>query len=210
MNIFFDLDGTLIESHPGIFEALEHTFSEMKIDYSNIDFMTLIGPPLYEGFSWYMEKERVNDAIKIFSKYYSEQKMMLNVSLFDGVEMMLKELSKENEIILSTSKSHKLAVEILESLDIYKYFDHIQGAIREKNLSDKDDIVKKIIDDLNIKKAMIVGDRFYDIEAGKKFNFICVGALYGYGNKKELEEYESDFLIEKPTDLIKIVEDLNE
>ena len=44
--VLFDVDGTLIDSAPGIRETFAHTFQQLGIDDKNIDYNQFFGPPL--------------------------------------------------------------------------------------------------------------------------------------------------------------------
>jgi len=77
------------------------------------------------------------------------------------------------------------------SLD--KYLD-ISQCIGEREGLNKISIISNFIKKLKSKKAIVVGDRYYDIESGKANDCITIGCLYGYGKKEELED--ADYLIE--------------
>ncbi len=49
----------------------------------------------------------------------------------------------------------------------------------------------------------MVGDTVYDIQGAKDAGIDSVAALYGYGERKEIET--ANYFIEKPLDLLKIV-----
>jgi len=66
--------------------------------------------------------------------------------------------------------------------------------IGDKKGLTKSKIIANFITDFNSDLAVVVGDRFYDIEAGKENDCITIGCLYGYGNKSELKE--TDILID--------------
>ena len=44
--ILFDVDGTLIDSAPGILNTLEEVFHKMNVDISGTDLRRYLGPPL--------------------------------------------------------------------------------------------------------------------------------------------------------------------
>ncbi len=48
--ILFDVDGTLIDSAPGILNTLEEVFSSMGVDTTNVNLRRYIGPPLRKSF----------------------------------------------------------------------------------------------------------------------------------------------------------------
>ena len=48
--ILFDVDGTLIDSAPGILNTLEEVFKAMGVDVARSDLNRYIGPPLRKSF----------------------------------------------------------------------------------------------------------------------------------------------------------------
>lgn len=51
----------------------------------------------------------------------------------------------------------------------------------------------------------MVGDREYDILGARENNIQSVGVLYGYGDRRELEEAGADMLAETVEDLEKLL-----
>ena len=49
-HIFFDLDGTLLDSHPGILFSFETAMKEVIPDRGIPDFVRFVGPPVREVF----------------------------------------------------------------------------------------------------------------------------------------------------------------
>ena len=58
--ILFDVDGTLIDSAPGILNTLEMVFRDMGVDLTNVNLRRYIGPPLRKSFA-----EHFSDPAKI-------------------------------------------------------------------------------------------------------------------------------------------------
>ena len=48
--ILFDVDGTLIDSAPGILHTLEEVFRAMQVDITGLDLRRYLGPPLRKSF----------------------------------------------------------------------------------------------------------------------------------------------------------------
>ncbi len=51
----------------------------------------------------------------------------------------------------------------------------------------------------------MIGDREYDVTGAKKAGIASIGALFGYGSRKELEAAGADALAESPKDIYPIV-----
>ena len=48
--ILFDVDGTLIDSAPGIINTLKEVFARMGVDTTNVNLRRYLGPPLRKSF----------------------------------------------------------------------------------------------------------------------------------------------------------------
>ena len=57
--ILFDVDGTLIDSAPGILHTLEEVFHTMGVDTTNVNLRRYLGPPLRKSFG-----EHFSDKLK--------------------------------------------------------------------------------------------------------------------------------------------------
>ena len=80
----------------------------------------------------------------------------------------------------------------------------------DEKLCRKDDIIALALAENGIdpKDAVMIGDRKYDIEGGKKNLLTTVGVLYGYGSKDEIEETKADYVVSSVNELEKILENI--
>ena len=51
----------------------------------------------------------------------------------------------------------------------------------------------------------MVGDRRYDCEGAAELGIDSIGVLYGFGNRKELENAGATYLAEAPQDIYKFL-----
>ena len=72
--IFFDLDGTLVDSSIGIHNAFTYTFE--KLGVPSPDAKTIRGfmkPPLENSFTTCLPKEQISEAVQIYRSYYKKK-----------------------------------------------------------------------------------------------------------------------------------------
>ena len=72
--IFFDLDGTLIDSQEGITKAVAHALTRFGIEVEDLkQLRPFIGPPLAESFIKYFDftEEKAKEAVSVYREYYS-------------------------------------------------------------------------------------------------------------------------------------------
>ena len=55
------------------------------------------------------------------------------------------------------------------------------------------------------KDTLMVGDRLFDIKGAHSAGIPCCAVLFGFGSREEFEEYNAEYIIEKPEDLFEIL-----
>ena len=136
------------------------------------------------------------EQMKSIYKAYFAKDCMYHVKPFPGICEMLSELKKRGiRIAVLSNKPHAQAIDVVESLFGKDYFDYIQGqteTIRRKPAPDG---------------AFAIAEKFA-VETGECLMH-PVGVLWGFRDRKELEENHSEYVIEKPQELIAILEKIN-
>lgn len=86
-HIFFDLDGTLTDSKPGIIRSVEHALNFFHIHVPPEQLIPFIGPPLRDSFAPFFDNDtaRVDMAIQKYREYYSAKGIFEN-SLYGGIQ----------------------------------------------------------------------------------------------------------------------------
>ena len=128
-HIFFDLDGTLVDSSEGIHNGFVQTFERLGLPVpSDQKIRTFMGPPLEVTFKQEVSEEGAAKAVKIYRDYY-ETKGQLEAHLYDGIKEVLEQLSKDpnKKIFITTSKNEPIALEMCQHLGITEYFEGIYG-----------------------------------------------------------------------------------
>lgn len=211
--IFFDLDGTIVDSAPGIIESVKYALKHFNIEEKDEEKLNLfIGPPLYDAFS-FIYKMSHDDANKAVSKYrenYNDNKAILKFNVYNGVEEMLKNLKEKGFIIcLATAKPQKYAKIILDSCNLSKYFDVINGASFDESKRTKTAVIKDTIETNNFEKEKIlmVGDRENDVTGAKNNEISVLGVTYGYGDEKELKDEGCENIVSSPDEIFEFIID---
>lgn len=210
--ILFDLDGTLTDPMIGMTNSVAYALKHFGIiENDRTKLYKFIGPPLKYSFPEYygLSDSDTDIAIEKYREYFGEKGIFEN-KLFPGVPQMLQQLKEMGKkVILATSKPEPYAYRIIEHFGIDKYFDFVGSATMDSSRCKKIDILQYVITSNNITDidlAMMVGDRKYDIEGAHHFGMQAIGVLYGYGTRAELTEYKADFLAEKVSDIVRILQ----
>ena len=192
--VFWDLDGTISDSAPGIVNSVSYALEHMGTEITDSRILKkFIGPPLAESFNEYFgySPEQVETAVKYFREYYKAKGINEN-EMYAGIEKLLIKLRDAGYIcVVATSKPEPFARTILQRYGIDRYFLYIAGSsIDEITRTKKDEVIAYALETCKItdkSQVVMVGDRSHDVVGATKNGLDCIGVLYGYGDRQELE-----------------------
>lgn len=212
--IFFDLDGTIVDSGPGITNSVEYALKKFGIDVPDkSELNKFIGPPLKNSFQEFynMNDEDSSLAVKYYREYYGD-KGVFECEVYPGIPELLEKIRNNGNVIaLATSKPEFYANQILEHFGLTKYFSFIAGLDMSDLKSTKEAIIQKAITGLEISdnsQIVMIGDRKHDIIGSKAHNIDCVAVLFGYGSREEFEEYGAKYIAADTNEIFNICTDL--
>ena len=182
-SVLLDLDGTLIDSQPGILasclaalRALGHEPNEIR------DIKRVIGPPLEDVMQFLLQPygdSRIGEAVLAFRQHYGESGL-LGSEPYPGIGKCLEEMKRTGlRIYLATSKREVFASRILDHLKLAAYFDGIYGSVPGGELDHKPELLAHIVSEhgLSPPHSLMVGDRRYDISGALAVGMRGLGVL---------------------------------
>lgn len=209
--ILFDLDGTLTDPARGITNSVMYALKKYGIKVNDrSELYKFIGPPLWDSFDKFygFSKDDANTAVGYYREYYRDKGIFENL-VYEGLEDLLKTLKdKNNVLIVATSKPEVFANQILEHFDIAKYFTFVAGSNLDGTRIKKDEVIKHALENCSINdlsKAIMIGDREFDVIGAKKAGIKSIGVLYGYGDRSELENAGADYIVDTVADIGKVL-----
>ena len=207
--IFFDLDGTLTASSPGILNCVRHALSRMGIDPGeHVIAQNFVGPPLTQSFMRYysLDESQAKQALTFYRERFSTVGLFEN-SVYDGVPEMLAALQAAGKrLVIATGKPEVYTVRILDHFDLSRYFVHVVGSLLDGSRDEKLDVLRYAMQlsgcDSGDGCAM-VGDRATDVAAARACGMQAVGVSWGDGSPGELDD--ADALADTPEALTQIL-----
>ena len=191
--ILFDLDGTIVDSAPGITASLAWTFEQLGHPIPTpAELLAYVGPPILDSFRDLagFTPEQSQRALEIYRPQYLRTGVF-DAQIYPGVEGVLRGI-RQNGIPLSlaTSKPETPATLILEHYDLLKYFDVITGASDDEVRSAKADVVAEALVRLkdfgaDLTKPVLVGDRSHDVHGAAEHGVPTIFVRWGYGSPAE-------------------------
>jgi phosphoglycolate phosphatase len=206
-SVFLDLDGTLVDSYPGILASCAAALRALGHEPDgSFDIRGTIGPPLEEIMQTLLQSyrdDRVGEAVAAYRKHYGESGFLGSVP-YPGMGRALEEMKGAGwRIFLATSKRAIFANQILEHLKLTTCFDGIYGSGSGGELDHKPGLLAHILSEqrLSPSHCLMVGDRKYDISGAHSVGMRGLGVLWGYGTRDELETAGADGLVDSPAAL---------
>ena len=187
--ILFDLDGTITDPYEGITKSVQYSLDKYNVHVEDRKLLLpFIGPPLKFAYMTYynMTEEDALKAVEYYREYYPVHGIF-DCTLYDGIASLLKDLAGSYKLILATSKPQPFAEQILEKFSLTDYFYKIVGATFDEKVSEKSDVIRKVLVDFSISpdEALMIGDRSFDTDGAAKNGMSSIGVTYGYGSKNE-------------------------
>src|SRR5215213_7363726 len=196
--ILLDLDGTLVDSQPGILSSCRAALRALgHVPEPELDLSAIIEPPIEDIMRLLLEPysdDRVAEAVAAYRADYGQNGLFHSLP-YSGIAQALAEMRQLGvRLYLATSKRTIFALRILEHLDLAAFFDGIYGSEPSGALDHKPELISHIIERhaLTQNHCAMVGDRRYDIIGAHANKMPALGVLWGYGMQAELEAAGAD------------------
>jgi phosphoglycolate phosphatase len=202
--IAFDLDGTLSDSSEGITRSINYALIELNRDpLPKKQLLHCIGPKITRIFEELLKDavhSTIMEAVHFFRKRYREIGYREN-RVYDGIPEMLETLkSMGHPLYVATSKRPDIAIQTARFLGLESYFKAVYGCGLQR---EKHEILNGVASENHLADgtAIMVGDRKFDISAGKTAGFRTIGVTWGFGDRQELEAAGAECIIDTVSSL---------
>ena len=200
--IFFDLDGTLVDSSIGIHNAFSSTFKELGVPCPDAKTIrSFMGPPLESSFETCLPKEKISEAIQTYRSYYKE-KGIYEAQLFPQIVDLLEKLSSNYPLYITTTKNTPTAQEMTKNLGIHHFFEGIYGSSPET--PHKADVIRHALKthQLAPEQVIIIGDTKFDMIGAQETGLKKLAVTWGFGENADLLIYQPDFIAHDPLEVL--------
>lgn len=207
--IFFDLDGTLVDTLSGITLSINEYLKEFDYDfkYEKENVKTFIG----NGVTLLLKKALKKDDIlgfelenfkKLYIKYQVESKPYPNVL------KTLKELKKRGyDLFILSNKPQEVLKELISNLKISDLFVLIEGEKEGVKRKPDPTRINEIMRYFNLNKrnGYYVGDSNVDIMLANNAGLQSIFLTYGYGNKDDALKENPTYIFNKFDDILEVL-----
>ena len=210
LSILFDLDGTVVDSKPGILASCNAALRSLGHRPDNLEIDNLIGPPLEEVLAEVLGRfgdDRVAEAVLAYRDHYGSAGF-LETTVYPGLAAALDQLlALKAKLYIATSKRTIFAGQILNHLGLIDRFAGVHGS-EPGGVDSKAEVIAEVLrrHDLSADRSVMVGDRRQDVEGARANGVSTIGVLWGYGDRDELKSAGVMHIAARPAELILIVE----
>lgn len=212
--VIFDLDGTLTDSLESIKLCADRAIGKFGFaPYEKEAYKYFVG----DGAAKLIERCLINAGdteLQYFEKAYEAYReifaknCMYKVEPYEGIRELLWQLKEHGKkIAVLSNKPHAETVDVIETLFGRDCFDSIQGQKPEVARKPSPEGVFRILEQFGLKaeETAYVGDTCTDMQTGRSAGVFTVGVLWGFRDRKELEENHADAIIKNPLQLLDYV-----
>ena len=208
--VFFDLDGTLTDSGPGITASVAYALEKLGTEPPARETLRcFIGPPLLQSFARFcgFDEAKCREAVRLYREYFTAGGMFEN-SVYPGIPEALAELRAAGfRLAVATSKPELFSRQIVAHFGLDVYFEAVCGAAMDETRTEKAEVLRYALETLGAAPAgsLMVGDREHDVLGAGAVGLPCLGVLWGYGSREELSAAGADALAETPEDMAEYI-----
>ncbi len=185
--VFLDLDGTLMDSRPGIVASMTHAFrSTGHGHHAEGDLTWMIGPPFVDSFA----KLGIGDAQPILDAYrvHYQAGGMYNAEVYPGVFDALEELRTQgHQLYLATAKPRAYATKITAHFGLAPFMADEFGPELDGTRNWKGDLLAYALERTRevVAQSVMVGDRHHDMGAAAEVGMPSIAVRWGYGSAED-------------------------
>ncbi|CAO3308202.1 phosphoglycolate phosphatase [Pseudomonas asiatica] len=210
--VFFDLDGTLVDTVPDLAAAVDTAMAELGLplrgearvrQWVSDGTEELIRRALINSMDGEVDKDLHRIALAHFYAAYREC-ICVGSRLYDGVLPGLDALRAQGlPLAVVTNKQADFAVSLLKQIGIEDYFDVVVGGVPTLNKKPAPDALLLAADllGIDITSCLMVGDSVNDVVSARNAGCPVVCVPYGYNFGRDIREARPDKVIESIAEL---------
>ena len=204
----FDFDYTLADATEPVVGSFLYALEKMNLQKSSRqDIINTIGIPIGESYT-ILTGDDSEEGIELFKKYQKEKSDEITVpnTVFIGeakeVLQILKNRGKKIGIV--SSRWGQRINDIFENLNSRELIDFIIGTEHVENYKPNPEGLFKMIDMMDAKNPLYIGDSYIDAQAAQNAKIDFVGVTTGTTSREKLESYSHIVVLDDLKDILEI------
>ncbi len=199
--LIFDLDGTLFRTETVTVPAVRQGFNDLNLPVPRTeDIHSFFGKPADVFNHWIRSQYSPDKANELIDSIERRELELISETgeLYPGVREVLKTLRKATGHMALYSNGPENYVEhVVDVHRLQEFFDAVR--YRRSDQDSKHTMVRELLERLESRPAIVIGDRYEDIDAAKRHKLFAIAAKYGYGAGDDLGSADAE--ASSPSDL---------
>lgn len=211
--VIFDLDGTLLYTLGDIARAVNTALNEFDMpSHPEESYKKFVGHGLKETLRRACTGECPDYILdKAYLRVMEEYNLNSVVSTkpYDDIPDLLNELTKcRLKLAILSNKEDSLVKHIVGELMSDWSFTTVQGTLPDVPKKPDSFVVYQILNNMDVRQeeALFVGDSGIDMKTAVNSGLLAVGVTWGYRDRRELLDAGAKVLIDKPGELLRIID----
>jgi phosphoglycolate phosphatase len=202
--VIFDLDGVLVDSRAVFLSCVKHAFTKLGLPTrADEELLPYIGPPFAYAFGELLgvahDAPIVTACIDGYRERYASASLT-ETTVAPGIPEALDALAGRR-MAVATSKPKAFAEPLLSAMGIRRHFEVVAGPDLSARAEDKTETLGRALHELGPTRAVMVGDRSFDIAAAHAHGLPAIGVTWGIGTPGELHDAGAERMIDRPREL---------
>lgn len=204
----FDFDYTLADATEPVVGSFLYALEKMNLQKSSRqDIINTIGIPIGESYT-ILTGDDSEEGIELFKKYQKEKSDEITVPntvfIGDAKEVLQILKNKGKKIGIVSSRWGQRINDIFENLNSRELIDFIIGTEHVENYKPNPEGLFKMIDMMNAKNPLYIGDSYIDAQAAQNAKIDFVGVTTGTTSREKLESYPHVAVLDNLKDILEI------
>lgn len=212
--VVFDLDGTLLNTIDDIAESVNAALASVGLPpYTVEDYKYFVGDGVVvlieRALAPYPNKKHLQGPV--LDRYLVElaQRQTGKTKPYDGIPELLAELTHRGiATAVLSNKPHGATVDVIAHYFPYHRFAAVMGKKPEYKPKPDPASLFHVLEKLGCSRdaVLYVGDTATDMQTAKNGNLTAVGCTWGFRLRDELEGAGSDHIVDRPDEILTLIE----
>ena len=204
----FDFDYTLADATEPVVGSFLYALEKMNLQKSSRqDIINTIGIPIGESYT-ILTGDDSEEGIELFKKYQKEKSDEITVPntvfIGDAKEVLQTLKNRGKKIGIVSSRWGQRINDIFENLNSRELIDFIIGTEHVENYKPNPEGLFKMIDMIDAKNPLYIGDSYIDAQAAQNAKIDFVGVTTVTTSKEKLESYPHISVLDDLKDILEI------
>lgn len=198
--VVFDIDGTIVDAYPAIYESVRYTMRQCSIPCPRI-------AAIRRAVGWgdrnllkpFVSGDKLDAALKVYRRHHAAS-LVKYARLMPGTRILLQRLKLRGvQLAVASNRPRRFSRIVLKHLGVWDCFDTVVCGDQVRCMKPHPQILQVIMRRLNKSpgETLYIGDMTVDVLTGKRARVFTVAVTTGSSSAAELRKARPDKILPK-------------